>query len=1351
MRILTLWLMVFAGLLLAWPAEAYRIGPDHNSPNQGQGQQNQTSGQVHFREECNTAQGQIDQGVDRYATNLTGVYTKVNNVRARLTQGGDVWWDRQDGKYIVPHPDPGGKEIASLFAGGVWLGGVDPAGNLKTACQTYGNTSGQSDFWAGPLDLLGNTELEICNNWDRFFEVYAQEIDIHRNLFAAAQAGGTYDPADIPVGVKGWPARGNPFFFEINEFELPNTDQGLAGFWDENGDDLYNPLDGDYPIIEIRGCTEPQYPDQMIFWIYNDNGANVHGESQGLAIKMEVQVQAFAYGTNDELNDMTFQRYKLINRATEDIDSTYFAMWVDADLGCHLDDYIGCDTSRSLAYTYNADALDGDNGTDCAGGVPTYGAEVPIIGTDYFRGPLKILIDTINGEEVRDTIELGMSSFTYYNNGGFGNPPAGTTDPQTSPEFYNYLTGHWRDGSPFFYGGDAYQEDGADEIDYAFTDPPDLAGGWSMCEASLEEYDRRTIQASGPFLLRPGEINELIIGVPWVPDLDYPCPDISRLLAADDLAQSLFDNCFDITDGPDAPDMDFIELDRKIIAVLSNDTLLINSNNANEQYSEIDLLAPSFLSEEERSYKFEGYIVYQLAGPEVTKGDYNNPDKARIIKMYDKKNGISEFYEWKTVAQPNPDSPAIHYPELVLETAESGIRHTFEITTDQFADGDNRLINHRKYYFSVVAFAYNNWADFDANTGIGQRKQLLIGRRNIRTYTVIPRPIVDRSLNADYGDGPVITRVDGLGVGGNFLDLSDETRSLILENKFEGEITYKAGRGPINVAVYNPLEVVDGEYELRFVDNNNADDELIDTATYWELRSLTDPAQGVIRAERNITELNEQVLQQYGFTVSIAQQTDVGDLADETNGAIGYEEEYADQEELPWFAGVSDDFGGLTELNFVPTNFGEAHYAYDPPKALSQIGPGYFVPYQLCDYRSRGVEDGGPYITPAWRHTNGGLVADPGNLLKNLNNVDIVFTSDKSKWSRCIIVETANNYYADLGLVTDGNAKQFDLRPQPAVSKDDNDGDGLPDPDGSGRMGMGWFPGYAIDVETGQRLNIFFGENTAYDCSLYCENYEDGKTTTRDMMFNPTSQFFLETGDLTSIFNFIGGGQHFVYVLNTPYDGCEELYNKFNSPNQFAKVGVMQSITWAGWPMMLPGTKMKSYAEGLIPNDLIVKLRVNNPYQIATGTGDFNGYPTYRFKFEGAQPSALDEAGIESALDMINVVPNPYYGFSEYETSQFDNFVKITNLPAKCTVTIYSLDGKFIRRYNRDETGLVPDGNNRGVRQAQVDPDIIWDLKNHKGIPIAGGVYLIHVKAEGMGERVIKWFGTNRQFDPAGL
>jgi hypothetical protein len=38
---------------------------------------------------------------------------------------------------------------------------------------------------------------------------------------------------------------------------------------------------------------------------------------------------------------------------------------------------------------------------------------------------------------------------------------------------------------------------------------------------------------------------------------------------------------------------------------------------------------------------------------------------------------------------------------------------------------------------------------------------------------------------------------------------------------------------------------------------------------------------------------------------------------------------------------------------------------------------------------------------------------------------------------------------------------------------------------------------------------------------------------------------------------------------------------------------------------------------------------------------------------------------VANALDSIKVVPNPYYGFSQYETSQFTNTVKITNLPGE--------------------------------------------------------------------------------------
>jgi hypothetical protein len=98
---------------------------------------------------------------------------------------------------------------------------------------------------------------------------------------------------------------------------------------------------------------------------------------------------------------------------------------------------------------------------------------------------------------------------------------------------------------------------------------------------------------------------------------------------------------------------------------------------------------------------------------------------------------------------------------------------------------------------------------------------------------------------------------------------------------------------------------------------------------------------------------------------------------------------------------------------------------------------------------------------------------------------------------------------------------------------------------------------------------------------------------------------------------------------------------------------------------------------------------------------------------------------------MINVVPNPYYAFSQYETSQLDNRVKITNLPERCTVTIYDMNGTLIRQYNK------------------ADPltSLDWDLKNAKNIPIASGTYIIHVDVPGAGEKVLKWFGVMRPID----
>ena len=57
----------------------------------------------------------------------------VNRIKADLRVAGDLWWDGANSGYVAPVPEEGEPEVTAIFAGGLWLGGIGPNGNLKTA------------------------------------------------------------------------------------------------------------------------------------------------------------------------------------------------------------------------------------------------------------------------------------------------------------------------------------------------------------------------------------------------------------------------------------------------------------------------------------------------------------------------------------------------------------------------------------------------------------------------------------------------------------------------------------------------------------------------------------------------------------------------------------------------------------------------------------------------------------------------------------------------------------------------------------------------------------------------------------------------------------------------------------------------------------------------------------------------------------------------------------------------------------------------------------------------------------------------------------------------------------------
>ena len=83
-------------------------------------------------------------------------YLELNNVRAMIQTGGDMWWDLQGkAKYEIPK----GSGKTALFAGSIWIGGTDLNGQLKLAAQKFRQEG--FDYWPGPLVTGGEERASL--------------------------------------------------------------------------------------------------------------------------------------------------------------------------------------------------------------------------------------------------------------------------------------------------------------------------------------------------------------------------------------------------------------------------------------------------------------------------------------------------------------------------------------------------------------------------------------------------------------------------------------------------------------------------------------------------------------------------------------------------------------------------------------------------------------------------------------------------------------------------------------------------------------------------------------------------------------------------------------------------------------------------------------------------------------------------------------------------------------------------------------------------------------------------------------------------------------------------------------
>lgn len=440
----------------------------------------------------------------------------VNNINARFEASGSHFFGPEHGRFEVPKFS--GKN--TIFLSTFWIGGLDQDSVLHLAAQTYGqgpsygSAHTKFDFWAGPV--MDSVAYSIYQDtlWNYIWNLTKQEIEYHKLHWS--------DLGYLPIhDILTWPGNGNVSLGQAAQ---------LAPYFDKNNDGIYNPMDGDYPLI--RG-------DQALFFIFNDD-RKIHSETLGNKLKLEVHGMAYAFDLPQDSAfwNTVFLNYKIINRSDKIYYNTYLGVFTDLDIGWYLDDYVGSDVERGMYYGYNGTPIDG------SGQSGAYGANPPAQSVTFLGGPLMdpdgvdnprfdnnghpLCNESINGLHFGDSIvdneRLGMTRFLYYNNDGtFQGNPAYAID------YYNYLSGKWQNGDStsvrFFFPGQS------DTLNWGTGCVLTPNSHLTEVTAGNAPGDRRGLGSSGPFTFNPGQVEELDVAYTFARDYtgNYPIGSIGIL------------------------------------------------------------------------------------------------------------------------------------------------------------------------------------------------------------------------------------------------------------------------------------------------------------------------------------------------------------------------------------------------------------------------------------------------------------------------------------------------------------------------------------------------------------------------------------------------------------------------------------------------------------------------------------------------------------------------------------------------------------------------------------------------------------------------------------------------------
>lgn len=548
----------------------------------------------------------------------------------------------------------------AVFAAGPWfVGTVDD--QIRSAATEF-----TSEFAPGniPYDTQTQQPLGQSLPTSPEFQVYhIQEGDSpdpsHPNF--------NWEYADWPAG-DGAPAHDGEHFEDENENGVWDTGEP---FEDYNQDGNYNGPDGEI----VTGEDPPmRLGTEMAWYVMNDWHPSYHSNLWGTPpMGLEVQVLVYTLSLGANYEDIQIHRTTLINKSGETIEDSYYASWMDADVGRANDDYVGCDPALDLGYFYNGDPIDQE-----------YGSTPPVVGYKILQGPLVPAPgETVEyeGNTYSDVTTLGMTAFN-----AFVNSSIVLGDPETAEEAHNLMQGLDAEGDPWH----EYFDLNEPVTTFMYPGNPLTGEGWTEYNTSVPG-DRRSLMSSGPFTMLPwddvngngladfGEpgvqiIHTALVIASGTTNLDA----INTVKLMSESLQSDYDEGFDAN---------FTHPQIALNGSGYDQEVLLNWFEGSVEYETYNWAYYLY-----GGYAFEGYEIYQ---------GYSENGPWENIMTYDITNDVGIIMEQYY----NPDTGQLEN-RIAHYGNNSGLQHFMSITEDAL-NGGNDLVNGEEYHFAIGAYFHN--------------------------------------------------------------------------------------------------------------------------------------------------------------------------------------------------------------------------------------------------------------------------------------------------------------------------------------------------------------------------------------------------------------------------------------------------------------------------------------------------------------------------------------------------------------------------------------------------------------------------------------------------------------------